>query len=333
MVNHMLVPLDGCRLAECVLPHAVALARALDARVTVLRALDRGSSGAGSERITPLRWRILRSEAETYLRNVASRLESAGLDTDWALVEGAAAERIVAFADTDDADLVLLSSHGRSGLSGWNVGSVVQKVALRCYTTTMIVQAYRTPCRDLTGLRYEQILIPVDGSRRAECVLPLAMCLVEFYPCRLLLAHVVREPEMPRRVPLTEEELTLRDQLVKVNRRAGRDYLDRLASLLPADVETRLVVNDHPVDLLHELARQETVDLVVLGAHGYSGSVQRPYGHIALNFIAYGTTPLIVVQDLPREDAEMTTAERAAKQAGIVRRSLRRRQPVASGEG
>jgi len=324
MVDHILVPLDGCRLAECVLPHAVTLARALDARVTVLRAIDPGDSDAESKRTTPLRWRMFRSEATTYLRNVASRLESAGVDAEWAFVEGAAAGRIVAFADTEDVDLILLSSHGRSGLTGWNVGSVVQKVALQCYTTTMIVRAYRPPCRDLTSLRYERVLIPLDGSRRAECVLPLATRLSESCQCRLLLAHIVKEPEMPRRVPLNEEERTLRDQVLAVNRRAGRDYLDRVASLLPADVETRLVVTDHPLDVLHELAHQEAVDLVVLGAHGYSGSVQRPYGHTTLNFIAYGTTPLIVVQDLPREDVEMTVAQRAAAEAGIVKRSRTR---------
>lgn len=324
MVDHILVPLDGCRLAECVLPHAVTLARALDARVTVLQAVQGGGSGAESARITPLRWRLFRSEAKTYLRNVASRLESAGLDVDWALVEGAAAGCIVDFADAEDIDLILLSSHGRSGLTGWNVGSVVQKVTLQCYTTTMIVRAYRPPSGDLTNLRYRRVLIPVDGSRRAECVLRLATRLSEFCQCRLLLAHVVKEPEMPRRVPLTEEEQTLRDQVLEVNRRAGRDYLDRVASLLPVDVETRLVVNHHPLDVLHELARQEAVDLVVLGAHGYSGCVQRPYGHIALNFIAYGTTPLIVVQDLPREDAEMTAAERESAEAGIVKRSRTR---------
>jgi len=324
MVNHMLVPLDGCRLAECVLPHAVALGRAMDARVTLLRAVGRGRSGAESAAAGPVRWHVLKSEARTYLRNVASRLRGAGLDVDWALAEGAAAERIVAFADAEDADLILLSSHGRSGLTGWNVGSVVQKVALRCYTTLMVVRAYRPASEDLTSLRYERALIPLDGSRRAECVLRLATRLSEFCQCRLVLAHVVKEPEMPRRVPLTEEELTLRDQLVELNRRAGTQYLDQLKSRLPPDIETRLVLNEQPAEILHELIRQEGADLVILGAHGYSASFQRPYGHIALNFIAYGTTPLIVVQDLPREDVEMTTAERAAAEAGIVKRSKTR---------
>jgi len=328
VVNHMLVPLDGCRLAECVLPHAVALGRALDARVTLLRAVGRGSSGTESTATTPVRWHMLRFEARTYLRNMASRLQSVGLDTDWALVEGAPAEGIITFAHAEDVDLILLSSHGRSGLTGWNVGSVVQKVALRSYTTMMIVRAYRPPSEDLTSLRYRQALIPLDGSRRAECVLPLATRLTEFCQCRLLLAHVVKEPEMPRRVPLTEEERTLREQLVEANRRAGIQYLDRLESLMPIDVKTRLILHEQPAEALHELIRQDDVDLVMLGAHGYSGTVQRPYGHVALNFIAYGTTPLIVVQDLPWKDTEMTPAERAARQAGIVRRSSSRRQPV-----
>jgi hypothetical protein len=93
-----------------------------------------------------------------------------------------------------------------------------------------------------------------------------------------------------------------------------------------------LILHDQPAEALHELIHQEAVDLVLLGAHGYSSIVQRPYGHVALNFIAYGTTPLIVVQDLPREETDMTPAERAARRAGIVRRSGRR-QPVTQREG
>jgi nucleotide-binding universal stress UspA family protein len=60
---------------------------------------------------------------------------------------------------------------------------------------------------------------------------------------------------------------------------------------------------------------EEPVDLVVLSAHGYSGSAEWPYGSVALNFIAYGTTPLLIVQDLVESEARRSKAEAAAAES------------------
>ncbi len=65
---------------------------------------------------------------------------------------------------------------------------------------------------------------------------------------------------------------------------------------------------------MHELVAQENIDLVVLSAHGHSGGTKWPYGGVALNFIAYGTTPLLIVQDLSQDERESTQAEMAARE-------------------
>ncbi len=312
MLHHILVPLDGSQLAECVLPHTVALGRALDARVTLLRAVGRSTLEGDAEFISPLEWDLLRLEAEAYLGEVASRLHDAGLQTEKVLMEGEPAECIIEFVRDQAVDLIVMSSHGRSGLSGWNISSVVQKVTLRVYATMMIVRAYRPATDDLTGLRYRRLLVPVNGSQRAECVLPWATQLANFHQCPLLLANVVSEPEIPRHVPLTEEEIELRERIIELNRRKSAEYLEALKSRLPVDVQTRLLSSEHPAEVLHQLADEEEVDIVLLSAHGYSGKAQWPYGNTTLNFIAYGTTPLLIVQDVPLEEVEMTTAEIAA---------------------
>jgi len=54
------------------------------------------------------------------------------------------------------------------------------------------------------------------------------------------------------------------------------------------------------------------VDLVLLGAHGYSGQRKWPYGSITTSFIEYGSMPLLIVQDLDPEEIELTQAEKAA---------------------
>ena len=168
MFNHILVPLDGSSLAECVLPHAIAVARIFKSKVTLLRVLEKTHSADRTQPIDLLSWQIGKSEATAYLMGVTTRLRSNGLDAEVALLEGQAAASIIQFARINSVDLIILSSHGQSGLSGWNVSSVVQKVILRAYMPVMIVRAYQQASCELVGVRYRRLFVPLDCSQRAE---------------------------------------------------------------------------------------------------------------------------------------------------------------------
>jgi nucleotide-binding universal stress UspA family protein len=286
----------------------------LDAQVTLLRAVNRDSEDVQSRAVDPLSWHMRKSEAEAYLSNVAERFQEANLTAHQVVAEGNAAGRIINYARDKDVDLVIISSHGQSGLSEWNINSVVQKVILRAYTPTLIVRAYERVTEELTELSYDRLMVPLDGSKRAECVLPWARNLAGFHHCKLLLTHVVRKPEVPRRAPLTGEESELVERLTALNREEGEQYLKGLGDRLSLEVETRLVVSDSPAAALHALVEEESIDMVLLAAHGYSGGAQWPYGSIALNFIAYGSKPLLIMQDISAEEAGVTPAERAASE-------------------
>lgn len=313
MIDHMLIPLDGSSLAECVLPHTVAVAEAVNAQVTLLRAVERETT-PGSRAVDPLSWHMRKSEADTYLDEIAGRLRDVGLSVKTALKEGSAAEQIISYTRDNDVGLIIISSHGRSGLSRWNINSVVQKVILQAYAPTMIVRAYQPASEGLGSLRYEKLLLPLDGSKRAECTLPWAESLAEFHHCKLLLTHVVNRPEVPRRAPLTEEERDLVERLTELNRQEGEAYLQGVSSRLGSAADVRLLVSDNPAAALHGVVDEEDVDLVVMAAHGYSGESRWPYGSMALNFVAYGSTPLLMIQDVPPGEAAMTEAERAARE-------------------
>jgi nucleotide-binding universal stress UspA family protein len=313
MIDHILVPLDGSSLAECVLPHTVALGQAMDARVTLLRAVEREAT-PGSQAVDPLSWHMRKSEADTYLSEIAGRLRDTGLSVKTVLTEGSAPGRIIGYARDEDVGLIIISSHGRSGLSRWNINSVVQKVILQAYAPTMIVRAYQPSPEGLTGLRYQKLLVPLDGSKRAECTLPWADSLAEFHGCRIVLTHVVNRPEVPRRAPLTEEERDLVERLTELNRQEGEAYLQDVSSRLVSAADVRVLVSGNPAAALHQVVDEEDIDLVLMAAHGYSGQARWPYGSIALNFVAYGSTPLLMIQDVPPEEAAMTEAERAARE-------------------
>ena len=303
MFEQILVPLDGSSLAECVLPHVMALAAPSGAVLTLLRVLEQEEPDAPGM-ADPIGWQLAEAEAEAYLQEVANRLGAEGIEAKAVVLTGAPAERVLSFARERDVDLIVLSSHGQSGLSGWNVSSVVQKIILRAPSSVMIVRAYQpVPVADGPAL-YSRVLLPLDGSQRAEFVLPIAAFVAQASGGTLLLAHVVREPELPRRTGPSSADLELVQRLVERNRRQATSYLQGLQNRLSLPVETRLLVSSDVTTALHELVESEAVDLMMLAAHGYSGAPRRAYGSVTTSFIAYGSTPLFIVQDIQPDPAE-----------------------------
>ncbi len=316
MFDRIMLPMDRSSVAECVLPHTVAIARAFESRVTLVHVMDPPHRANWRRAVDPLNWQIKKAEAEGYLSDVALRLQTTGLQTEKQILEGPAAERIVEFSRKNNVPLILLGSHGQSGLSGWNVSSVVQKIILRVHTSIMIVRAYQPASTDVTGLRYRRLLLPLDGSQRAECVLPMANTLAKAHEAQIVLAHVVRRPEMPRRTRPTDEDVDLADRIVERNRAEAVLYLDQLRSRLSGDVQAHVIISDNVAATLHECVDQQSIDLVLLTAHGYSGQTRWPYGSVVSSFVTYGTTALLIVQDLPQDKIEPTWAEIAAERNG-----------------
>jgi nucleotide-binding universal stress UspA family protein len=314
MFEHIVVPLDGSALAECVLPHVVTFTRAFNARVTLLQVLDNESGTDQEQPIDPLNWELRRVEAKTYLDDVARRLRTAGLDVQQSLLEGDPAQRIVEYIRGNDANLVILSSHGKSGLSRWNISSVVVKITQRTHTATLIVRAYQPAAPDLEGLCYKRILVPLDGSQRAEFVLPAVIPLAEACSAQLLLAHVVYRPDMPRRAPPSQQDSEMIERFVARSQEVASRYLEQVQSRFGSKAEIRLQVSDDVIGCLQDMVESDAADLVVLSAHGHSGSPRRPHGSMTTSFIEYDSAPLLVVQDLPSQEMEPTEAEIAAQE-------------------
>ena len=80
------------------------------------------------------------------------------------------------------------------------------------------------------------------------------------------------------------------------------------------DLKTFQIASDNVISTLHSVVEQEGADLVMLAAHGRSSESRWPYGSVATSFIAYGTTPLLIVQDLSQDELESTQAEMAARE-------------------
>jgi nucleotide-binding universal stress UspA family protein len=316
MFKHILAPLDGSPLAECVLPHIIAIARTFDARTTLLEVLSR--SETPGQIVDPLGWQMGKAQAQNYLETINKYLRSAGLYSNAELIDGQAANSIIEFAHRSQVGLIMLSSHGHSGLSIWNVSGVVHKIIQKASLPVMIVRAYQPFNKSVGDLRYRTILVPLDSSQRAECALPAAIQLARYHQARLLAAHVVALPEMPRRTGPTKQEIALVDQLTEHNRAEATKYLQQIGKRLSSkdiNIDTRLLIRKNVASALHELVEQEKADLVVMSAHGYSGETHWPYGNVVEKFIAYGTTPLLIYQDFQPGELKGTYVENLLTQS------------------
>jgi nucleotide-binding universal stress UspA family protein len=307
MLDSILVPLDGSLLAECVLPHTVAIARAFDAKIMLLRVLDKNQAHESAQLFDLLNWQITKTEAKLYLEKASARLQKSELLTHELVLEGLVAESITEFAHSQHMKLIVLSSHGHTGLSQWGISSITQKIIFSAPTSVLIVRARQPEVNELELKEqpFGQILVPLDGSWRAENVLPIITALARFHKSQIHIAHIVKTPEMARHMPLEREDIELSNRVVARNREEAVRYLDQMRSHSPlADIslKTHLLTSDNAAAALHDLVDREHIDLVALSAHGYSGNNQWPYGSMVNNFILYSKVPLLIVQDIPAKE-------------------------------
>jgi len=318
LINHILIPLDGSTLAECVLPHIIAIAPVTNARVTLLHVLQQPQNGRGNPAVDPVEWHLQKQNSEKYLERIVNQLNDSGiLGVESIILEGNPANSVIDFAHNNNVDLIALSTHGNSGLSGWNVSSVVQKILLRSYKSILLVRAYLPSSTGKTKIRYKRLFVGMDCSPRSEFVLPFAISLAQFHKSQIILECVVEKPQAINRFPLSDEDTELINKFVERNYQAASHYFKQLAtqfSMKDLKLKTHVSIGDNAVAVLHDITEEASVDLMMLAAHGYSGERRWPYGSVTTSFIAYGNTSLIIMQDLPASEIHQTRAEMAVRE-------------------
>jgi len=322
MFDPILVPLDGSQLAECVLPHAAAFAHSFEAELMLLRILEKNQTGATAQLFDLLNWQIQKTKATLYLEEIKARFKESNIRARAIILEGLVTEGITGYAQNAGVKLIILSSHGRHGLTQWGISSITQKIILSAPTSILIVRAHQQDSlAELSTIPlYQRILVPLDGSQRAEHVLPIITQLAHVHQPKIHLVHVVQTPEMARQMPPAREDIDLSNRVIARNREEAGHYLEQLKSrsyLQGIAVQTHLITSDHTAAALHQVVEREHIDMVIFSAHGYSGKHQWPYGSVVNNFILYGEVSLLIVQDLPAKQElkpiELSSRERAER--------------------
>lgn len=306
-IRHILVCLDRSPRSEACLPHAVAMARVFDARMTLLHVMQPAHAATQLRAPDPLGWEIARREAQAYLDGLREQTADLGPATEALLAQGDPAARIVSAAVEVGADLTVLGSHGEGGHVGGPLGSTVLQVLAVTRGSVFVARGAPGAKAEATPKR---ILVPLDGSTRTECVLPAAARIAQTHGGELVLVHVVSEP-VPSTILAAGNDLELARELARRLESGAERYLGVIAGQLAAEgLAVRSVVL-REVDerqALLELSEREHADLIVVAAHGATCNPARSFGTVASYLLSHGPTELLVIQDL-REPERETSAD------------------------
>jgi nucleotide-binding universal stress UspA family protein len=307
MYQRILVPLDGSELAEQVLPYVRILGKGLGARIELLRVFDHvPPSLADPAHRMYLDQVVLsvRNEAKDYLEGVAASLEKDGLAASCTVHEGDHASHVASYivseGEREPATLVAMSTHGRSGISRWLLGSVADKV-LHATTSPLFLVRPRQHENVTPEVRLKTVIVPLDGSAFGEQVLPHVVALADALRQRVILIRVappawgyralqeglLQAPLAPIEDPPTLAEPGAREYLNGVSAKLRQWGVSSVEVCSPRGV---------PADAILDAAERVQDSFVAMTTHGRSGIGRWLLGSVADRVVRYCPAPVLVVR-------------------------------------
>ena len=196
MYSKILVPLDGSKTAENALPLARCFARSLQIPVELLCVVDLAEMGRQIAADQAAMLRTLVDDGTRrfgdYLERVAKKFPIGNVQCT--VRKGNAAEAIIESAAADKEALIAMATHGRSGLDRWLLGSVAEKVLRGASNPILVVRAKETtnPAWEMATLK--RVIVPLDGSKAAELILPHVEALAKHLDLEVTLFGVYGGP-------------------------------------------------------------------------------------------------------------------------------------------
>jgi nucleotide-binding universal stress UspA family protein len=298
MYERLLVPLDGSELAEVAIPYAEELAGKFGSKVILLNVRRPSEDPSNPEHGAYLNKMIAMIEDDTKKSPALSSGEKAKVESAIIGLSGLLthpAEEILDYAEKENISLIIMATHGRTGIKRWALGSVAEKV-VRASTKPILLVRANINGRNKISLR--NILVPLDGSKQSESLLPNIKNLASELKSKVILLHVILQPyhiyagaEGVVEVRYTREEL-------KMKRVDAKNYLERLGRLCIGKgiiFSTQVRVGEAAEEII-KLAEKHNIDLVAMSTHGRSGFSRWEHGSIADKVLHAGNTPLLLTR-------------------------------------
>jgi nucleotide-binding universal stress UspA family protein len=293
--ERILVPLDGSQLAEVALPYAEELAGRLDSEVILIHVSE--SAEAPHYHMQQLYIEQTSEATKHGAGRYIQKPEGKAIKVESRVVVGSPAEEIVQHADKEDIGLIVMATHGRSGIRRWALGSVAAKVVKATKRPVALIRAKvaRPDVREKGILN--KALVPLDGSKESETVIPYIQELVSKLKAEIVVLHVLHIA-LGHEINMTEQLRQLQSL-----RAPAEAYIERVAAQLEekgirAEVLLREVTAGTVAEQIIRVADEVCADLVAMSTHGLSGVGRWPLGSVADKVLHAGNTPLLLVRAL-----------------------------------
>lgn len=293
MFKRIVLPLDGSPLSQRVIPLAKNLAKALDASIELVLVI-----ADPTDQVPPEISALTKMEGDDYLRRI---VESLSVDINrnrlsYVLEKGYPASLILERAELHESTLILMSSHGYSGLQRLLLGSVAAKV----------VQAAKTPVLLLPGnahssaaelVKFERIIVPLDGSRLAESVLPHV-----YYLCRSLDLELILLRSYDPGFPGTSVRMR---EVSKIVHDAAENYIKEKVEELQAKGLNKIsykILRGQPGERIADFAMETPNSLTAMCTHGRHGIGRWMLGSVTDAVIHCAEEPILVIRGCNQDE-------------------------------
>jgi nucleotide-binding universal stress UspA family protein len=301
MFDKILVPLDGSTVAESALPYARLLAEKSGCKVELLQVIDSADEDAWARAGKPIQntGEEAGRLAERYLAEIAESFP--GRRAEHRARPGSPAEVILETAAQDPNTLIVLASHGRTGIDRWLLGSVAEKVIRASSNPLLLVRASKTNRADEKPA-LNAILVPLDGSKLAELALPPAVELARVLQAEVVLVGAYEIPSTAyyrsdRETATAADFIPSYDDLVAAMSRETRVYLEaKVQELGSRTARVRSEILEGPAaDRILELAHTTKGSLIAMCTHGRSGLRRWLLGSVTEKVARHADAPVLIV--------------------------------------
>jgi nucleotide-binding universal stress UspA family protein len=286
MFTKIVVPLDGSAQANAALPLARTLARATGAAVTLVRVKTDTES---------------REEVTTALSRVAEELAGAAIHVQSVVRDGDPADEILDEVKKQHADLVVMRTHGRSGLGRAVLGSVTERIVKASDVPVVLLRP--------GGQRVSQVrtlLVPVDGSPGGAVALGTAIGLSKSTGAALRLVEVVVPIPTYIYSTFAMNGAVYVDPAWDAEAQAGaRTYVDALIGRLRAagvDATGEVAVESSVADTIVKTADEHNADLIVMSSQALTGVARAFLGSVADAVVRASHCPVLLIHRPPEVD-------------------------------
>jgi len=300
MFNEIIVPVDGSPFGELALPRALGIACKSGGEVrmvTVVTPLPVEQTSGEPEASEEGRLMLAVEHAESYQEDLQRRVILSGCDVPISchVETGPVVEKLDEHARGSNADLLVMTTHGRGPLRRAWLGSVADGLLRRTPCPILAIRPEEGEKLHLEERQFRHILITLDGSPESRSILPFARSLALTSGASVTLLRVI-PPHFPLSSPFTSHS-SHGFQGLSEEERACREALETDAGPLRAEgleVGVEIITGAHPAEGILGFAEGEKADVVTMATHGRGGVARLVLGSVADKVIRGGTVPVLL---------------------------------------